>query len=67
MNNNCERQTEIYLSTAELMLMLSVFRSTVYRLIDRGMPFIKVGSVNRFPEGQILTWLKEIYGDTSRS
>jgi len=67
MNDNHEGHTEIYITTGELMDMLSVSRSTVYRLIDRGMPFIKVGSVNRFPERQILTWLKEIYGDTSRS
>ena len=48
---------EQYISTNELMRMLSISRSTVYRLIDRGMPYIKVGSVNRFPKDQVLAWL----------
>ena len=58
MNNNCERQTEIYLSTAELMLMLSVSRSTVYRLMEKGLPNILAGSVHRFPKEQVLSWLQ---------
>jgi len=58
MNNNGERQTEIYLSTAELMLMLSVSRSTVYRLMEKGLPNILVGSVHRFPKEQVLSWLQ---------
>jgi|TARA_Y100000031_G_C7982550_1_gene275447 excisionase family DNA binding protein len=48
------RDVEIYLSTNELMQMLGISRSTVYRLIDRGLPFIKVGAINRFPKDQVL-------------
>ena len=53
------RDVEIYLSTNELMQMLGISRSTVYRLIDRGLPFIKVGAINRFPKDQVLVWLEE--------
>ena len=53
-----ERQTEQYLSTGELMDMLNISRSTVYRLMEKGLPNIMVGSVHRFPRDQVLTWLK---------
>ena len=53
------RDVEIYLSTNELMQMLGISRSTVYRLIDRGLPFIKVGAINRFPKDQVLAWFEE--------
>ncbi|MFQ5853425.1 MAG: helix-turn-helix domain-containing protein [Candidatus Binatia bacterium] len=56
------RQTEIYLSTGELMDMLSISRSTVYRLMEKGLPNIMVGSVHRFPKEQVLVWLKEERG-----
>jgi excisionase family DNA binding protein len=44
-----EKQIETYLSTGELMDMLGISRSTVYRLMAKGMPNIMVGSVHRFP------------------
>ena len=56
-----ENSTDIekYLSTNQLMQMLGISRSTVYRLIDRGLPAIKVGAVNRFPKDQVLKWFEE--------
>ena len=51
---------EQYLSTSELMARLSISRSTVYRMMDRGMPYIKVGSVNRFPRDQVMAWLEGV-------
>jgi excisionase family DNA binding protein len=57
---------EHYLSTAGLMHVLEISLSTVYRLMAKGMPNIMVGSVHRFPIEQVLTWLKETYGDTTR-
>ncbi len=58
-NEEQKRNLELYLSTNELMEMLGISRSTVYRLMDRGMPFIKVGAINRFPEKQVLSWLEK--------
>ena len=55
---NQEKSVERYLTTGELMDHLSISRSTVYRLMAKGMPNIMVGSVHRFPMGQVLTWLK---------
>ena len=55
---NQEKSVERYLTTGELMNALSISRSTVYRLMAKGMPNIMVGSVHRFPMEQVLTWLK---------
>jgi excisionase family DNA binding protein len=63
MNTEQEKNTERYLSTRELMDMLSISRSTVYRLMAKGIPNIMVGSVHRFPIEQVFKWLKENYGD----
>jgi excisionase family DNA binding protein len=61
-----ESDVECYLSTGGLMEMLGISRSTVYRLMGKGLPNIMVGSVHRFPKDRVLTWLKGKYGDTSR-
>ena len=58
MNDNHEGHAEIYITTRELMSMLTVSRSTVYRLMEKGLPNILVGSVHRFPKGQVLSWLQ---------
>ena len=53
-----EKNIERYLSTGELMEMLNISRSTIYRLMAKGLPNIMVGSVHRFPMERVLTWLK---------
>ena len=58
---NQEKSVERYLSTGELMDMLSISRSTVYRLMEKGLPNMMVGSVHRFPVEQVLTWLKGLH------
>jgi hypothetical protein len=63
MNKDSVRDIEQYLSTGGLMDVLEISRSTVYRLMGKGMPNIMVGSVHPFPIEQVLTWLKEKYGD----
>jgi excisionase family DNA binding protein len=65
MNKDSERDIEHYFSTAGLMDVLEISRSTVYRLMGKGMPNIMVGSVLRFPIDQVLTWLEENHGDTT--
>jgi excisionase family DNA binding protein len=64
MNKDSEREIEQYLSTGGLMDVLEISRSTVYRLMAKGMPNIMVGSVHRFPIDQVLAWLEENYGHT---
>jgi len=64
MNKDSERDIEHYISTAGLMDVLEISRSTVYRLMAKGLPNIMVGSVHRFPIDQVLMWLEENYGDT---
>ena len=58
MNAEQEKNTERYLSTGDLMDILSISRSTVYRLMAKGMPNIMVGTVHRFPMTQVVGWLE---------
>jgi excisionase family DNA binding protein len=66
MNKDLDRDIEHYISTAGLMEVLEISRSTVYRLMKKGMPSIMVGSVHRFPIDHVLKWLEENYGDATR-
>lgn len=54
-----EKQIDTYLSTGELMETLSISRSTINRLVKRGLPHIWVGSVRRFPVSDVIAWLKK--------
>ena len=51
-------ETEKYLSTSQLMDYLEISRSTVYRLMAKGMPNLMVGTVHRFPASQVVGWLE---------
>ena len=64
MNKDSDREIERYASTAVLMEVLEISRSTVYRLMAKGLPSIMVGSVHRFPMEQVLAWLEENYPNT---
>jgi len=64
MNKDLDRDIEHYVSTAGLMEVLSISRSTVYRLMAKGLPNIMVGSVHRFPIQQVLSWLEENHPST---
>ena len=57
-----QTSTAKYVSTGELMNALSISRSTVNRMIGRGMPYVWIGSVRRYPLHQVLDWLKATYG-----
>ena len=65
MNEDSNRNIEHYISTSGLMDVLEISRSTVYRLMAKGMPNIMVGSVHRFPMEQVLDWLEENYPKTT--
>ena len=54
---------EKYLGTNQLMDFLEISRSTVYRLMAKGMPNIMVGSVHRFPANQVVGWLENQRGN----
>ena len=58
METQVEDGRDQFVSTQELMDTLSISRSTVNRMVKRGMPHIWVGSVRRYPLGQVLDWLK---------
>jgi excisionase family DNA binding protein len=58
MNAEKEKHIERYVSTGDLMDILSISRSTVYRLMEKGLPNIMVGSVHRFPMTEVIDWLE---------
>jgi excisionase family DNA binding protein len=55
-----EALSEQYLSTKELMALLGISRSTICRLLDDGLPCLKVGNQNRFSKREVIEWLKEL-------
>lgn len=42
----------------EIAAYLHVSRTTVYRLLDRGLPALRVGYVLRFDLTDVLTWIQ---------
>jgi len=58
MSRDKDRDIEQYLNTGELMDTLYISRSTVNRLVKRGLPHIWVGSTRRFLLAEIIKWLK---------
>ena len=59
METQIEEGREQFVGTKELMDTLSISRSTVNRLVKRGMPHIWVGSVRRYSLNEVLEWLKK--------
>ncbi len=59
METQVEQGREQFVGTQELMDVMSISRSTVNRMVKRGMPHIWVGSVRRYPLSQVLEWLKK--------
>ncbi len=59
METQIEQAREQFVGTQELMDTLSISRSTVNRMVKRGMPHIWVGSVRRYPLNQVLDGLKK--------
>ncbi len=59
METQVEQGRDQFVGTQELMDTISISRSTVNRLVKRGMPHIWVESIRRFPLGQVLEWLKK--------
>ncbi len=58
MENQLDQSREQFVGTKELMDTISISRSTVNRMVKRGMPHIWVGSVRRYSLGQVIEWLK---------
>ncbi len=48
-----------YLNIKELTGLLGVSRATIYRLKDKGLPYIKVGKLIRFSKERVIDWLYE--------
>jgi excisionase family DNA binding protein len=54
-----ETTSEQYLSTKELIALLGISRSTIHRLMEEGLPCLKVGHQNRFLKEEVIEWFKE--------
>jgi excisionase family DNA binding protein len=47
------------LNVSELIETLGVSRAQIYRLINKGLPVIKVGNNTRFDLSEVMQWIKE--------
>lgn len=59
MENYSDQNRDRFLSTSGVMETLSISRSTVNRLVKKGLPHVWVGSVRRFPVSEVIAWLKK--------
>ncbi len=59
METQADQAREQFVGTKELMDTISISRSTVNRLVKRGMPHLWVGSVRRYSLSQVIEWLKK--------
>ena len=48
-----------YLNAKELCEKLKISETTLYRLLNKGMPVLKVKSSNRFVLEEVVEWLKK--------
>ncbi len=48
-----------YLNAKELCEKLKISETTLYRLLGKGMPVLKVNSSNRFVLEEVVEWLKK--------
>lgn len=48
-----------YLNAKELCENLKISETTLYRLLNKGMPVLKVNSSNRFVLEEVVEWLKK--------
>ncbi len=51
----------------EVARYLHVSRATIYRLLDRGLPCLRVGWVLRFDLGEVLAWLRDFTSTGQRA
>ena len=58
---------EQYLKMNELTGLLRVSRATVYRLKNKGLPYIKVGKSIRFSKERVEDWLYEQKKETEKA
>ncbi len=59
MQTQADQARDQFVGTQELMDVISISRSTVNRMVKRGMPHIWIGSVRRYPLNEVLEWLKK--------
>lgn len=50
--------TDRYLTVNQLSAKLNLSRATIYRLMDQGLPSVKVGNARRFPLSAVEVWLE---------
>ena len=53
-----------YLTVRELATTLNVSRATIYRLINEGLPSVKIGHARRFPWSAVEAWVQGLEGAT---
>ena len=49
-----------YLTVKQLSAALNVSRATIYRLINEGLPSVRIGHARRFPWSAVEAWVQEL-------
>lgn len=50
---------EELLTVKEMAVFLKVSERTVYNLVEKGMPMLKIGHQNRFKASDVMKWNEE--------
>ena len=53
-----------YLTVKQLSAALNVSRATIYRLINEGLPSVRIGHARRFPWSAVEAWVQGAYALT---
>jgi len=48
-----------YIRVKEMLKELGVSRATLYRLIDKGLPVVKIGGSTRFDVEAVQQWIED--------
>ena len=56
-----------FLTVKQLSATLNLSRATIYRLIDQGLPSVKVGSARRFLWSAVEAWVEAQEGPTTEA
>lgn len=48
----------VFLNTKEICEKLKISESTLYRLLTKGLPCLKIGGQNRFVLEDVIEWIK---------
>lgn len=59
-------QKESLLSVDQLAEYLNINRTTIYKFIKEGLPYVQVGNRKRFDRYDVMEWLEKRYDEKNK-